>query len=46
MGDYYGEIGGNDREYDLCWLTGRYIDQYCPLCPHRGECSAYDEDDD
>ena len=46
MGDYYGEIGGSDHEYDSCWLTGNYDGQYCELCPHKGECSGYEDEDD
>ena len=46
MGDYYGEISGSDREYETCWLTGNYIDQDCELCPHKGECSGYDDEDE
>lgn len=31
--------------YDMCWNTGDYEDQYCPLCPHNSECSGYDDRD-
>lgn len=33
-------------EFDYCYMTGNYEDQYCELCPHRGECSGYNGDDD
>lgn len=31
--------------YDDCWNTGDYEDQYCPLCPHRFDCSGYEDRD-
>ncbi len=37
-------IREND-EYDHCYNTGNYTGQYCALCPHGFECSAYDDDD-
>ena len=33
-------------EYEKCWYEGKYVDQYCPCCPHRDECSAGSDDDD
>lgn len=36
---------GSDAEYDDCWLNGNYIDQYCPCCPYRDECSGYEDKD-
>lgn len=33
-------------EYEKCWYEGKYIDQYCPDCPYKDECSGYDDDDD
>lgn len=32
-------------EYDYCYRTGNYTDQYCGICPHRYECSGYEEED-
>lgn len=45
MGDSYDEIDGDDREYDRCYIAGQYDGQYCPLCPHRFNCSGYEEED-
>ena len=37
------------KPYDKCWETGEYTDNCtCELCPHKNECSGYenhDEDD-
>lgn len=33
-------------EYEKCWCDGKYVDQYCPDCPYKDECSGYDDDDD
>ena len=41
--DWYYE--GSDDEYEACWINGNYVDQYCPCCPHRNECSGYDDKD-
>lgn len=34
-----------EDEYEHCWNTGEYDDQYCYECPHHEECSGYDEED-
>lgn len=39
----YYETFGDD--YEDCWRTGNYDDQYCPLCPHSSECSGYEDRD-
>lgn len=31
--------------YEECFNTGNYDDQDCHFCPHRGECSGYEEDE-
>lgn len=33
-------------DYEACWETGMYEDQYCPLCPHYEECSGGEDEDD
>ena len=33
-------------EYDKCYFTGEYEDQYCGNCPYKNDCSANNEDDD
>lgn len=35
---------GSNEEYEKCWQTGCYVDQYCPCCPHSGECSGCTEE--
>ena len=35
-----------EKEYELCWNTGVYLDQDCQTCPHFGECSGVDNSDD
>lgn len=32
-------------EYEQCWYEGKFVDQYCPCCPFRNECSGYDEEE-
>ena len=32
-------------DYEECFTTGNYDDQDCHFCPHRGECSGYEEDE-
>lgn len=34
-----------EDEYERCWQTGQYEDQYCPNCPHNNDCNGEDEDD-
>lgn len=34
------------NEYDVCWSTGLYTDQYCECCPYKDECSGYEDRDD
>ena len=34
-----------EQEYERCWLTGEYEDADCEECPHKHECSGYEEDD-
>lgn len=41
--DWYSE--GSDDGYEDCWNNGRYVDQYCPCCPYRHDCSGYDDED-
>lgn len=32
---------------EFCWETGNYTDDCdCYLCPHKGECSGYDGEED
>lgn len=33
-------------EYDKCYETGEYEDQYCQECPHRYECSGSEIDEE
>lgn len=33
-------------EYEKCWYEGKYVDQYCPCCPYRNECSGYDDEEE
>ena len=35
----------NGDDYESCWQNGNYVDQYCPCCPYKDECSGYDEED-
>lgn len=30
--------------YEECFTTGNYEDQECNFCPHRGECSGWEEE--
>jgi len=30
-------------EYDLCYSTGDYDGYDCELCPHKSDCSGYDD---
>lgn len=30
--------------YEECFTTGNYDDQECEFCPHRGECSGWEEE--
>lgn len=32
-------------DYDHCYETGEYDDQYCYECPHKEECGGYEEPD-
>jgi len=32
--------------FDACYITGNYNDLPCEICPHRSDCSGYEEDDD
>ncbi len=32
--------------FDACYMTGNYNDLPCDICPHRSECSRYEEEDD
>lgn len=34
------------EQYEFCWQTGAYMDLACELCPHRGECSGAEDDND
>jgi hypothetical protein len=36
--DYY------EDEYERCWQTGEYDDQYCTECPHNYECNGEEEE--
>ncbi len=36
----------NFEDYERCWETGEYTDEFCELCPHKYECSGSNEDDD
>lgn len=38
-------VYNHDDEYDYCYETGNYSDQICEICPHRFECSGYEDDD-
>lgn len=40
--DIFKDYNSSD-EYDKCWNYGKYIDQYCPCCPYRDECSGYED---
>ena len=31
------------NNYDHCYETGEYDDQYCYDCPYKEECSGYTE---
>lgn len=31
--------------YDACYETGIYIDQNCSFCPHRHDCSGFEDDE-
>lgn len=44
LDEMYAELETDD-EYERCWETGAYAGQYCPCCPHSGECSGCDDDD-
>ena len=35
-----------EKEYELCWSTGVYLDQDCQNCPHYDECSGAEDDDE
>lgn len=35
----------NGDDYESCWQNGNYVDQYCPCCPYKDECSGYDEEE-
>lgn len=26
--------------YDRCYETGEYLDEFCEFCPHKEECSG------
>ena len=50
VGSSFGEMeiieGANGYdEYEHCWESGNYEDQYCPLCPHYSECCEDEHDD-
>lgn len=34
------------NDYDVCYETGTYNDQICEFCPHKHECSGYEDEDD
>ena len=34
------------EDYEWCWNLGAYTGQECELCPHRNECSGYEDDKD
>lgn len=34
-----------EDEYERCWMTGEYDDQYCLMCPHNAECNSEEDDD-
>lgn len=36
--DYY------EDEYERCWQTGEYDDQYCGNCPHNSDCNGEDDE--
>lgn len=33
-----------NNRYEECFTTGEYEDQECEFCPHRGECSGWEEE--
>lgn len=33
-------------DYDACYATGIYEDYECSLCPHRYDCSGYEDHDE
>ena len=33
-----------EDEYERCWQTGEYDDQYCADCPHNSDCNGEDEE--
>ena len=35
-----------NENYDYCYATGAYEDQCCEMCPHKFDCSGYEDDDD
>ena len=38
------ELEECEDEYERCWQTGEYDDQYCADCPHNYECNGEEED--
>lgn len=42
---YLDEAYDSGDDYEICWEHGAYDGQYCPCCPHRGECSGADDED-
>lgn len=32
-------------DYEHCYETGEYTDEFCELCPHKHECSSYEYSD-
>lgn len=35
-----------DETYDECYETSHYTDQCCDLCPHRFDCSGWENDEE
>lgn len=33
------------EQYERCYYLGAYTGQECELCPHRGECSGSESED-
>lgn len=33
-----------EDEYERCWQTGEYDDQYCADCPHNSDCNGEDDE--
>ena len=33
-------------DYEKCYETGEYDGEYCEMCPHKFECSGYEDEDE